>query len=187
MAVNILRYPTDADWERAYDFALRTIGRRYAGGGVSDKWKHKILRAGHSPIRTLMFTIEMVDIPYYVSVHFVRHKYGVEHYVQSQRNDRQSDYDRTKAPQDEPVTHTMDMNAQELIFMAGMRLCGQAYHTTQLWMLEIVREVLKTNPEFKPFLVPKCLQHGGVCNEFEPCGINGICGADVNAKAKIIP
>lgn len=62
----------------------------------SDEWKRRILDAGHSPIRTLMFTVRM-EIPYYVSVHFVRHKVGVEHYVRSQRNDRQSDYDRTKA------------------------------------------------------------------------------------------
>lgn len=173
------------DWRRAKYLALRTMGKKYIDGNVSDKWKKKILMAQHSPIRTLMFTIEM-EVPYYVSVHFVRHKYGVEHYVQSQRNDRQNNYDREQAPQNEIVTHVMDINAQELIFMAGMRLCGQAYYRTQLYMLEIVHEVLKTNPEFKPFLVPKCLQRGGVCNEFEPCGINGICGADVNAKAKII-
>ena len=184
--VEVLRYPTEVDWKRAKYLALKTMGRKYAGGRVSDEWKQKILRAGHSPIRTLMFTIEM-EIPYYVSVHFVRHKFGVEHYVQSQRNDRQSLYDREKAPQDEPVIHVMDLNAEALIHIAGMRLCGMAYHTTQLAMCEIVKEVLKTNPEFKPFLVPKCLQRGGVCNEFEPCGINGICGAGINAKAKIIP
>lgn len=168
--VEILRYPTESDWERCKDLALRTIGRRYVGGGVTDKWKYKILKADHSPIRTLMFTIEM-QIPYYVSVHFVRHKHGVEHYVQSQRNDRQSNYDREKAPQDEMVSHTMDINASALIHMAGMRLCGQAYYTTQLAMCEVVREVLKTNPEFEPFLVPKCIQRGGYCNEFESCGI----------------
>ena len=168
MTVNILRYPTDADWERAKTFALNTIGKKYVGGVVSDDWKQKILRAGHSPIRTLMFTIKM-DIPYYVSTCFVRHKYCVEHYVQSQRNDRQSKYDRRKAPQDSIVCHIMDVNAQELIQMAHMRLCGQATKEMRDIMREIVSEVVKTNPEFRPFLVPKCIAYGG-CNEFKPCG-----------------
>lgn len=166
--VEILRYPTESDWERAKYLALNTIGKEYVGGGVTDDWKYKILRAGHSPIRTLMFTIKM-DIPYYVSTCFVRHKFGVEHYVQSQRNDRQNKYDRRKAPQDSIVCHIMDVNAVELIQIAHMRLCGQATEEMRDVMREIVSEVVKTNPEFRPFLVPKCIAIGG-CNEFKPCG-----------------
>ena len=166
--VEILRYPTESDWERAKYLALNTIGKEYVGGGVTDDWKYKILRVGHSPIRTLMFTIKM-DIPYYVSTCFVRHKYGVEHYVQSQRNDRQSKYDRRKAPQDSIVCHIMDVNAAELIQIAHMRLCGQATEEMRDVMREVVSEVVKTNPEFRPFLVPKCIANGG-CNEFKPCG-----------------
>lgn len=166
--VEILRHPTDEDWERCKMLALNTIGKRYTGSEVTDDWKRKILRSGHSPIRTLMFTIR-VEMPYWISVHFVRHKYGIEHYVSSQRNDRQDSYDRAKAPQDAMVSHIMDVNAQELIQMAGMRLCGQAATETRMVMLEIVEAVLEVNPEFKDFLKPKCLMHGG-CNEFKPCG-----------------
>ena len=36
-------------------------------------------------------------------------------------------------------------------------------------MDDICNAVLKTNPEFRDFLMPKCLLHGG-CNEFRPCG-----------------
>ena len=50
--------------------------------------KKKYLTSEHSPIRYLRFIIRM-EIPYCNSVHFVRHKLGVEHFVQSQRNDRQ--------------------------------------------------------------------------------------------------
>jgi len=168
--VEILRHPTDEDWQRCKMLAMNTIGRTWRSKLVSDVWKRKILKAGHSPIRTLMFTIKM-EVPYWVSVHFVRHKYGVEHYVTSQRNDRQDNYDRTQAPQGEMVTHIMDINAQELIQMARMRLCGQASEETRQAMYAICKAVLEVNPEFRGFLVPKCRygEMGFYCNEFKPC------------------
>ncbi len=90
MKIEILRYPEEADWQRCKSFALNTMGKKYLGDkDVDELWKVRILKAGHSPIRTLMFTIKL-EIPYFVSVHFVRHKFGIEHYVQSQRDDRQS-------------------------------------------------------------------------------------------------
>lgn len=165
--VEILRHPTDEDWERCKMLAMNTIGRKWSGE-VSDDWKHKILKAEHSPIRTLMFTVRM-EVPYWVSTHFVRHKYGVEHYVSSQRNDRQDKYDRTRAPQGAFVVHVMDINAAELMQMARMRLCSQAAPETQVVMLRICDAVVATNPEFSPFLTPKCIAHGG-CNEFVSCG-----------------
>ena len=168
ISVEIMRYPKEEDWQRCKALALNTIGKKYAGSEVTNEWKRKILRSEHSPIRTLMFTIRM-DVPYWVSVHFCRHKYGVEHYVTSQRNDRQDKYDRTEAPQGAPVTHIMDINAQELIQMARMRLCSQASFETKMVMQMICDEVLVTNPEFSGILVPKCLAHNG-CNEFKPCG-----------------
>jgi len=167
--VEILRYPTDEDWERCKMLAMNTIGKQWSGV-VSDKWKHQILLAGHSPIRTLMFTIKM-EIPYYISTCFVRHKHGVEHYVSSQRNDRQNKYDRRKAPQDSVVTHIMDVNAQELMQIAHMRLCGQATEEMRKITQDICQEVIKTNPEFRNFLGPKCLAENGIvkCNEFKSC------------------
>lgn len=166
-SVEVLRHPTDEDWERCKMLAMNTIGKKWSGE-VTGEWKRKILRSEHSPIRTLMFTIRM-EVPYWVSVHFCRHKYGVEHYVTSQRNDRQDKYDRTEAPQGAFVTHVMDINAQELMQMARMRLCAQASYETQMVMKLIVDAVVETNPEFGPFLLPKCLVHGG-CNEFKSCG-----------------
>ena len=168
--VEILRHPTEDDWQRCKMLAMNTIGRTWRSKSVSDVWKRKILKAGHSPIRTLMFTIKM-EVPYWVSVHFVRHKYGVEHYVTSQRNDRQDNYDRTQAPQGEMVTHIMDINAQELIQMARMRLCGQASEETRQAMYAVCKAVLSVNPEFRGLLVPKCRfgEMGFYCNEFKSC------------------
>lgn len=168
--VEIIRHPTDADWARCRDLALMTIGKRYKGDGtdIKDEWKHKMLKSPHSPKRTLMFTIAF-EVPYWVSVHFARHKFGVEHYVCSQRNDRQDKYDRNEAPQGALVMHTMDVNATELIQMANMRLCNQASPETRKAMREICDAVIAVNPEFEPFLVPQCVAHRG-CDEFKSCG-----------------
>ena len=168
MEVRILRYPTDADWARCYHLATATAG--HARDDVPpESWRRAILKAGHSPIRTLWWTIELVDVPYWVSVHLVRHKVGVEHYVRSQRNDRQHDYDRTKAPQDAPVTHVIDINAQALMQMMRMRLCNKAAPETRT-VAETIRDaVLVVSPELDGLLAPTCERYG-VCNEMRPCG-----------------
>ena len=169
MKVEILRYPTQQDWDRCKMLALSTEGKTMMMK-ASDEWKYKMLRCEHSPIRTLMFTIKLIDIPYWVSNHLVRHKYGIEHYVKSQRNDRQDEYDRNTAPQSTPVTHIIDVNAQELIFMARKRLCSKAAEETKRVMEMIVDKVLKLCPEFQPFLVPQC-QYLGRCPEIHSCGM----------------
>lgn len=166
--VEILKYPTEADWAWCKTCTLNTVGKKSVTA-PNDEWKHKIIASEHSPLRELWFGIKMT-IPYWVSVHFVRHHIGVNHYVQSQRNDRQDKYDRTEAPQGEMVSHIMSINAQELIFMAHKRLCSQASPETRQVMREICNEVIKTNPEFKEFLVPLCEYRNGKCTEFYPCG-----------------
>lgn len=166
--VQILRFPMKEDWERCKMLALNTVGKEYTGKEITTEWKRKILKARHSPIRTLMFTIKM-QIPYYVSVHFVRHKVGVEHYVQSQRNDRQSNYDRNIAPQNAMVFHIMDISADELMYMANRRLCGMADKTTRYVMTTICRKIETLCPEFKGCLVPMC-EFRHECPEFNSCG-----------------
>lgn len=165
--VEMIKHPTDEDWLFCKQCALNTIGKSSTTLPTSE-WKEKILKAEHSPIRTLWFAFK-IEMPYWVSVHFVRHKYGVEHFVQSQRDDRaNNDIPRAEKPQGEMVTHIMYINAQELMFMARRRLCNQASFETQLVMKFIVKEVLKTNPEFSKVLVPMCVYQGN-CPEFEPC------------------
>lgn len=165
--VTILRSPSEADWERCKMLAMNTVGKEWTGE-VDEIWKRKMLKCEHSPIRTLMFTIKM-EVPYYVSTHFVRHKIGVEHYVTSQRNDRQNKYDRDAAPQNAMVTHIMDVNAEQLMFMSNRRLCGMADPTTRYTMAKICVAVEKVNPEFRGFLRPMCMKLHE-CPEFKSCG-----------------
>jgi hypothetical protein len=168
--VEILRHPTEEDWMWCKTCTLNTVGK-VSAKLPTDEWKKKLIQAEHSPIRELWFGIRMT-IPSYVSVHFVRHHIGVNHYVQSQRNDRQDNYDRTKAPQNAMVSHIMSVNAQELAFMAHKRLCGQADPYTRKVMQEIVKQVEEIAPEFQDVLVPLCGYRNGKCTEFNCCGLN---------------
>lgn len=167
--VEILRHPTEEDWQWVKRLAMNTMGKTYLmDKEMSTELKRKYLISDHSPIRVLTFIIKM-DIPYCDSTSFVRHKYGVEHFVQSQRNDRQDKYDRYEAPQGAMVSHIMYVNAPELIFMARRRLCGKASANCQKIMRMIVKKVIETNPEFDGLLVPNC-EYLHMCPEFQSCG-----------------
>lgn len=122
----------------------------------------------HSPIRTQLFWIELLDVPTFVSVHFVRHKVGVEHYVRSNRDDRggSNTVDRCT-----PVNHAMLCNAQALINMARKRLCNKAHADTVMVMKEIRKAVGRVDPDLMERMVPECWYRGRVCHEWRPCGI----------------
>lgn len=167
MKITCVEYPTEQDWIACKERALVTVGLK-AVNPPTEEWKKSILKARHSPIRRLRFSFLLEDIPSWVSVHLVRHIHA-QPYVKSQRNDRQSDYDREKAPQDSPVNMIWDMNAEELMVIANKRLCNQASEKTREVVRLMCLEVLKTNPEFEDFLVPMCF-YTGECKEMYPCG-----------------
>ena len=171
MKVEILKHPTREDWNWAKTCTLNTVGK-VSDKDATDAWKVKLLMAEHSPIRELWFGIKM-EIPYYVSVHLVRHHIGVNHYVQTQRDDRTTDdVPRAEKPQGAMVSHIMSINAQELLFLAHKRLCNQASPETRAVVKEICKQVEEVNPEFKDLLVPLCQYRNGACTEFNPCGYN---------------
>lgn len=167
MTARIYHKPTPVDWLLTKRCALYTIGKDISSTYVSTEWKHDILEARHSPIRELKYIFEL-EVPYWVSVHLCRHVHA-QPYVQSQRNDRQNNYDRKKAPQDTPVKMLWSMNAEELMTVANKRLCGKASAETREVVQMMCEEVLKKCPEFDGLLVPMCKYHGGVCHEMFPC------------------
>lgn len=166
MKVTCIEHPTEQDWIACKERALVTVGLKVKTP-PTEEWKGAILKARHSPIRRLRFSFLLEEIPYFVSVHLCRHIHS-QPYVRSQRNDRQSAYDRNKAPQDSPVTMIWDMNAEELMVIMNKRLCRQASEKTRNLVQMMRDEVLKTNPEFEPFLVPMC-KYTGECKEMYPC------------------
>lgn len=127
----------------------------------------KIYRCEHSPIRTQIFKVEMYDIPTFVSVHLVRHKIGVEHFVKSNREDRPGYSGDTG--RNHPVNHMMLINAQSLIQMARKRSCRQAHPQTQVVMRMITNAIFEVDPDLAGYMVPECLYRNG-CYELRSCG-----------------
>ena len=168
MNITLLRAPTEEDWREVKRRALVTVGKTMVTPPTIE-WKRKILMARHSPIRYLQFSFLLEGIQSWVSVHLVRHIHA-QPYVKSQRNDRQSAYDRNKAPQDSPVDMIWDMNAEELMVIANKRLCSQASQETREVVTQMCRLAKEACPEISDFLVPMCEYHGGVCHEINGCG-----------------
>lgn len=122
----------------------------------------------HSPIRTQMFAVYM-EVPTFVSVHFVRHKAGVEHFVCSNRDDRGGGKDTAR---DTMINHMMLLNAETLITMAHKRLCGCAHTWTQRTM-ELIRDRIRAvDPDLADVMVPLCGWRNGRCDEPKCCGRN---------------
>jgi thymidylate synthase ThyX len=165
--ITLMEYPGESDWIAVKRRALVTAGLKLKTA-PDMKWKKEILEARHSPIRRLFFSFYLEDVPYWVAGHLVRHVHS-QPYIESQRNDRQSKYDRTKAPQDAPVNMIWDMSAEELLNIANKRLCKLASKETREvveTMCELVKAVC---PEFEGLLVPNCVYQGGVCHEMYSC------------------
>jgi len=158
-------------WRDVANAARTTIRKDEGEGEPSMSWKRKILLAGHSPIRKLLFNWKWEDLPYWVSVHFVRHKYGIEHWVSTQRSDRTGE-DRTEKPQNAPVNHECLANAEEVMFISRRRLCGQASPETREAWKAVVEEIRKVDPAVASCCVPECV-YRGFCPEFKPCGFCG--------------
>lgn len=169
MVIELIEYPGEKEWIECKRRALVTIGKRPVTPPTSS-WKHDILEARHSPIRRLWYSFYIKDVPSWVATHLCRHVHA-QPYVKSQRNDRQTDYDRNAARQDAPVDMILDVNAEELMVFANKRLCKMAAQETREVVQKMCVEALKVTPELNGLLVPMCEFHGGVCHE-----MNGGCG-----------
>lgn len=165
--VELMRWPSDDDWVEVKRRAMVTVGKTQFKP-PDFEWKRKILGARHSPIRFLQFSFYL-EIPYWQSVHICRHVHA-QPYVKSQRNDRQNEYDRNKAPQDAIVNMILDCNSEELMVISNKRLCNCAQPETRAVIQRMCNLVVGRCPEFDGLLVPMCEYHGGVCHEMKSCG-----------------
>ena len=75
MEVRLINAPTEEDWMGVKERAVVTIGK-HAVTPPTSEWKHRILRARHSPIRYLRYSFYFEGIPSWVSVHLVRHVFA---------------------------------------------------------------------------------------------------------------
>lgn len=154
-----------ADWIDVYNAAMTTVSKEPKVVEPDSKWKRRILMAEHSPIRLLRVHWVWVDLPYWVSVHFVRHNIGITHFVKSQR----SEPDRDLRPQGELVTHECVANAQSIINISRKRLCFKAAEETrEAWEL-MLGELARVEPELASVCTKECC-YRGFCPEMKSCG-----------------
>lgn len=153
------------DWQEVVDDCRTTVGKESLGKEPSSKFKKSILIAEHSPIRDIIFKWRWRDMPHWVTVHWVRHKW--EKFVRSQRTDR-TGIPRDKLPQDEPQTFVGEANTQHLIDTERKRLCFQASNKTRHYAENLKRSIRPVEKEISDVLVPNCVYRGG-CPEMTPC------------------
>ncbi len=163
------RFGHNDNWQEVKDATMNTIGMN-TGKYPDSKWKLQLIRAEHSPIRKLKFSWRWKELPYWVSVHIVRHKIGIEHFVKTQRSDR-TGIDRNELPQGAHVSHECEADGQALINISRKRLCAQASkETREAWQL-VKDEVAKVEPELAACMVKECV-YRGFCPEMFGCGFD---------------
>ncbi|MEG1480000.1 MAG: thymidylate synthase ThyX [Kiritimatiellia bacterium] len=168
MALELNYYGTHSTWREVADAARTTVNKEAGTGEPSSAWKKRILLSEHSPIRQLIFRWKWVGLKSWVSVHLVRHKFGIDHFVSTQRSDR-TGTDRNSARQDTPVTHECIANAQAIMTISRKRLCAQASpETREAWQL-LLAAIREEQPEVVACCVPECV-YRGFCPEFKSCG-----------------
>jgi hypothetical protein len=156
------------NWRDVADAARTTVNLEPGEGEPSSEWKRRMLLSEHSPIRQLLIRAKWINLPYWVSNHFVRHKIGIEHWVGTQRTDR-TGTDRSSLSQDAEVEHEILASAQAIINVSRKRLCQQAAsQTRQAWTL-LLNELKKREPELFKACVPDCIYRGW-CMEYKSCG-----------------
>lgn len=155
-------------WRAVADAARTTVSKPEGDKEPSALWKKKMLLAEHSPIRQLIFRWKWSNLPYWVSVHFVRHKIGIEHFVSTQRTDR-TGVARDEMPQGTLVKHECLANAQTIINISRKRLCRKASPETRHTWNVFLHDLKKSEPVLASVCVPECI-YRGFCPELDSCG-----------------
>lgn len=166
MQIEITRITSWADVLNAARFTQRKAPR---SGEPSITWKKKIIKSEHSPLRCLMFNIDLYDIPRYVSDHLVRHVH-TQPFVSTGRSDVLTYLpDRSEQRMTDLYNTRLFLNAQEIINISKVRLCNKAEkETRKIWNM-VVEELRKIEPELASACVPNCIYRGH-CPEIKSCG-----------------
>ena len=154
-------------WTDVVNRARTTVHKEALDKEPSDEFKRKILRAEHSPIRSLVYSFKISNLKSWVATHFVRHHVGVEKWVRTQRTDR-TGVNRDELPQGAEVEMELEANAQALINMSRKRLCSQASPETREVMQAMKDEVSKRDKFMAEVMVKECV-YRGYCPEMWSC------------------
>lgn len=154
------------DWEEVVNDCRVTVAKPPLGKEPSDKFKRDILISEHDPIRDIEIKFRWRNIPYWIAMHWKTHIWRSR--TNTQRNDRQTSYDRRKAPQDALVDFVGDPNVQHLIDSWRKRLCRMAAPETREYAEDFKIVVHDPEPQISYVLVPNCIYRCG-CPEPSGC------------------
>ena len=152
------------DWEEVVNDCRATVGKGELGHEPSTAFKKAILISEHDPIRDIIVKFRWPDIKYWVAMHWKTHIWRSR--TNTQRNDRQDNYDRNKAPQDSPIDLTGDPNVQHLIDTWRKRLCSMASPETRALAEDLKVVLHEVEPEIADVLVPNCVYRCGCPEQF---------------------
>jgi len=155
-------------WREIANSANTTINYGIGTKEPSIQWKRRMLRCEHSPIRQMFFKFKWYDLMSWVSVHFVRHKIGIEHWVRSQRSDRSNTIDRNIS-QENFIEHEFEANIQAIINISRKRLCNNASKETREAWGKVLEKIYEIDEEIGEVCVQECIYRGW-CYEFKSCG-----------------
>jgi len=155
-------------WRDVADAARTTVNMGAGEGEPSSSYKRRLLLSEHSPIRKLVVNWKWFNLKYWVSVHLVRHKFGIEHWVRTQRTDR-TGVNRDELPQGAEVEHEAEANAQAIINISRKRLCVKASSETRNAWIRFLYELRSFESELFDTCVPDCV-YRGYCYEMDSCG-----------------
>lgn len=182
------------------DLDLLHRANEFTTGHESNMSLERAYFYGHSPIRTQIFWVEMIDIPLFVASQLVRQHVGVQFFQRSKRTDRGGEDFRAVCTDicedvmqhrktDAEIAEEIDsliirfdryaptdlaciINAEALINMAHKRLCSKASKETRE-VVEILRDkVAEVDRALARMMVRPCVAHGGICREPKCCGYN---------------
>lgn len=156
-------------WKDVLNAARFTQRKEPLDKEPSDDFKRKIIRAEHSPLRCLMFSIDFYDIPYHVSVHLVRHIHS-QPFVSTSRPDIDGNMKpRNEQLKTDPVNMRLFLNAQELINISKVRLCSKAETETRKVWQSVINQLYNSEPLLATACIPSCV-YRGFCPELKSCG-----------------
>lgn len=168
--MKVTNVKTKGTWRDVADACNTTIHLNKGTNEPSSKWRRRMILCEHSPIRQVIIKWKWLDLLSWVSVHFVRHKIGIEHWVRTQRTDR-TGVDRNQELQSALVEHECEANAQAIINISRKRLCNGASPETRNAWKEFLNILKDTQPELVSACVPDCIYRGH-CFEFYSCGFH---------------
>lgn len=166
MEVKVIKW--DVNWLEIKNLCRKTISMSDSSVEPTQAWKRKILLAEHSPLRHSLITIDIVDIPFAIMGHFVRHHVGVTPYVTTSREDR-TGVKREERSQMDLVSMRLDLNIQSLINISRKRLCMQADPTTIAVWEAVLAAVKEYDEDIYWACVPEGIRSCGCPEQFGKC------------------